>query len=115
MIVKSANKAVHLTPTPALFTKFCCRLPVHLYYIGHYRVGASDLCVRHQKEVSLGKVDCGSFRDFAAGMPKSEVIILLNELYPDYEVYEKEGRLNTTWLSFKVDGKGQVVENEACQ
>ncbi len=42
---KSAHQAVHWTPIPALFTKFCARLSVHLYSNGHYRVGASDLCV----------------------------------------------------------------------
>ncbi len=47
---KSANQAVNLTLTPALFMKFCGRLSVHLYYIGHYKVGASDLCVRAPSE-----------------------------------------------------------------
>ena len=32
-------------PTLALFMKFCGRLSVHLYYIGHYQVGTSDLCI----------------------------------------------------------------------
>ena len=50
---KSANQAVHWTPTPALFMKFCGRLSVHLYSNGHYRVGAGELNVRGENRVPL--------------------------------------------------------------
>ena len=49
------------------------------------------------------------------GMKKSEAIKLLNDISPDFEAYKKEGKLNTIWLSFKVDGQGNVVKSEACQ
>jgi hypothetical protein len=49
------------------------------------------------------------------GMPKSEAVKLLNELSPEFEAYEKEGRLNTIWLSFKVNEQGNVSNEGACQ
>ncbi len=50
-----------------------------------------------------------------SGMEKAEAVKLLNELSPDFEVYEKEGRLNTIWLSFKVNEQGNIIEEGACQ
>ncbi len=50
-----------------------------------------------------------------SGMPKPEAETLLNSLSPDFEVYEKEGRLNTIWLSFKLDESGHVAKEGACQ
>ena len=50
-----------------------------------------------------------------SGMPKSEAVKLLNDISPDFKAYEKEGRLNTTWLSFKVNERGSVVTEGACQ
>ena len=49
------------------------------------------------------------------GMKKSEAIKLLNEISRDFGVYEKEGKLNTVWLSFKVDSQGNVVKSDACK
>jgi len=49
------------------------------------------------------------------GMKKSDAIKLLNEISPDFEAFEKERRLNTIWLSFKVDAQGNVVKSGACQ
>lgn len=49
------------------------------------------------------------------GMPKSEAVKLLNEISPDFEAYEKENRLNTIWLSFKVNEQGNVIKEGACQ
>ena len=50
-----------------------------------------------------------------AGMPKSEAIKLLNDLSPDFEAYEKEGRLNTIWLSFGINQQGNVSDTDACE
>lgn len=49
------------------------------------------------------------------GMPKSEATELLSELSPDFEPYEKEGRLNIIWLALKVDEQGRVTKSGACQ
>ena len=49
-----------------------------------------------------------------AGMSKSEAIDLLNELSPDFKAYEKEGKLNTIWLSFEISEEGIVASNGAC-
>ncbi|GAA6168321.1 hypothetical protein [Sessilibacter corallicola] len=48
-------------------------------------------------------------------MPKEDAILLLNQLSPNFEAYEKEGRLNTTWLHFKISEQGNVLEEGACQ
>ena len=37
---------------------------------------------------------------FVKGMTKDELNRLLFNLFPDFEPYEKEGHLNTIWLSF---------------
>ena len=50
-----------------------------------------------------------------SGMKKADAIKLLNEVSPDSEAYEKEGHLNTIWLSFRVDEQGNVVRSGACQ
>ncbi len=50
-----------------------------------------------------------------SGMPKPEAIKLLNDLSPDFESYEKEGHLNTLWLSFEINEQGNVIKNGACQ
>ena len=50
----------------------------------------------------------------AGGMQKNDAIRLLNDLSPDFEAYEKEGRLSTIWLSFRLDDQSNVMENEGC-
>lgn len=50
-----------------------------------------------------------------SGMKKEDALKLLNEISPDFAAYEKEGHLNTTWLSFKVDKQGNVLKAGACQ
>ena len=49
------------------------------------------------------------------GMKKSEAVKPLNEISRDFGVYEKEGKLNTVCLSFKVDSQGNVVKSDACK
>jgi len=49
------------------------------------------------------------------GMKNADAVNLLNEISPDFEAYEKEGHLNTIWLSFKVNEQGNVVKTGACQ
>ncbi len=48
------------------------------------------------------------------GMEKEKAIKLLNEISPEFEAYEKEGHLNTIWLSFKINEQGNVVESDGC-
>ncbi|BBB26163.1 hypothetical protein [Amphritea japonica] len=50
-----------------------------------------------------------------SGLPKPEAIEILNELSPDFAAYEKEGRLNTLWLSFKLNEQGHITQDAACQ
>jgi hypothetical protein len=57
----------------------------------------------------------GLCNKLVSGMPKPEAVTLLNSLSPDFEVYEKEGHLNTIWLSLKIDEHGNVAEEGACQ
>ncbi len=49
------------------------------------------------------------------GMSRTSAVDLLNELSPDFEVYEKEGRLNTIWLSFEINEQGSINDNDACK
>ena len=57
----------------------------------------------------------GLCNKLVSGMSKPEAEKLLNGLSPDFEVYEKEGRINTIWLSLKIDGSGHVAKEGACQ
>lgn len=43
-------------------------------------------------------------------MARPEAIRLLEELTPGEQVYEKEGHLNTTWLSLRLDESGRVQD-----
>jgi hypothetical protein len=49
------------------------------------------------------------------GMQKHDAVRLLNDLSPEFEAYEKEGRLNTIWLSFKINKRGNVTKERPCQ
>lgn len=49
------------------------------------------------------------------GMNKEDAINLLNRISPDFEAYEKEGRLNSIWLSIRVDEKGNAIRAGACE
>lgn len=50
-----------------------------------------------------------------SGMNNEDAINLLNRVSSEFEAYEKEGRLNNIWLSFRVDEKGDVVKGGACE
>ncbi|TNC93207.1 MAG: hypothetical protein CSH36_00485 [Thalassolituus sp.] len=50
-----------------------------------------------------------------SGMPKSEAEALLDSLSSDFGIFEKEGRLHTVWLSFKLDETGHVAKEGACE
>ena len=50
-----------------------------------------------------------------SGITKPGAEKLLNSLSPDFKVFEKEGRLNTVWLSLKLDETGHVTKEGACQ
>jgi hypothetical protein len=45
---------------------------------------------------------------FVNGMPKEKLKEILVSLFPDFEPFEKEGMLNTMWLSFKIDDSGKI-------
>ena len=49
-----------------------------------------------------------------AGIPKAEAAKLLNELSPEVESYENDGRLNITWLSVNINDQGNVALESAC-
>ena len=49
------------------------------------------------------------------GMPKAEAKKLLTEISPHVEPFEKEGRINSAWLSYQIDDKGNIAETGACQ
>ena len=46
------------------------------------------------------------------GSSEEEVRTLLSQVLPDEEPFTKDGALNTTWLSFKLDDRNAVVEVE---
>lgn len=52
---------------------------------------------------------------YVSGLPRAEAWQLLEEVVPGYEVYEKEGRLNTIWLSFTLTPQGHVAKVGACE
>ena len=52
---------------------------------------------------------------FVNGMPKEELNETLKALFPDFEPYEKERKLNTLWLSFKVNDEGNIEQHVANQ
>ena len=89
---------------------------------GYWVYSAIDLAVTEkyrQQEEYEGNNRLDAFEKLCSklvgGMKKSEAIKLLNEISPDFEAYEKEGKLNTIWLSFKIDEQGNVVNSGACQ
>lgn len=89
---------------------------------GFWVYSAIDLAVTEkyrQQEEYEGNNRLHAFEQLCSklvgGMKKSEAIKLLNEISPDFEAYEKEGKLNTIWLSFKIDEQGNVVNSGACQ
>ncbi len=45
---------------------------------------------------------------FVKGMSKEKLTAILKEQFPDSEPFEKEGALNTLWLSFKLNKEGKV-------
>jgi hypothetical protein len=45
---------------------------------------------------------------FVNGMRKEELAKILKHLFPETEPFEKEGNLNSLWLSFKVNGNGKI-------
>ena len=50
-----------------------------------------------------------------SGMQKNAAIKLLNEISPEFKAYEKEGRINTIWVSLKIDEQGKVIKHGACK
>ncbi len=48
------------------------------------------------------------------GMSNDDAKRLLNELSPEFEAYEKEGRLSTIWLSFRLDDQSNVAKTDSC-
>ncbi len=53
--------------------------------------------------------------NFVKGMEKNELKELLGRLFPDFEPFEKEGAINTIWLSFKISPDGKIEPNEVSQ
>jgi hypothetical protein len=49
---------------------------------------------------------------FVNGMRKEELAKLLKLLFPETEPFEKEGNLNTLWLSYKVKNNGKIETKE---
>jgi hypothetical protein len=49
------------------------------------------------------------------GMAKAEATQLLRDLSPGFEPYEKEGHINTIWLSLRLNEQGRVSAKGACQ
>jgi hypothetical protein len=45
---------------------------------------------------------------FVNRMPKGELTKILKQLFPETEPFEKDGYLNTLWLSYKVNSKGKI-------
>ena len=50
-----------------------------------------------------------------SGMDKIEATEILRSISPDSAPYEKEGRLNTTWLSLKLDQNKNIANLNACE
>jgi len=59
MLKKSANMALHLMPTPALFSKFCANNLVYLFCLTPLQVGTGELSVRNAKKESFQSQSCG--------------------------------------------------------
>lgn len=49
---------------------------------------------------------------FVDGMRKEELTRILKQLFPETEPFEKDGSLNTLWLSFKVKSNGKIYATE---
>lgn len=49
-----------------------------------------------------------------AGMPKAELVSLLQTLFPDTQVFEKDDHIHTTWLSVRFDAQGYVDAVNSC-
>jgi hypothetical protein len=47
--------------------------------------------------------------EFTRGIPKSEAKAVLQKLFPESEAYEKDGMLNTTWISLSLAPDGRVL------
>lgn len=45
---------------------------------------------------------------FVNGMRKEELTKILKQLFPETEPFEKDGYLNTSGLSYKVNGNGKI-------
>lgn len=43
-----------------------------------------------------------------AGMPKNELISLLQNLYPETHVFGKDNHIHTAWLSVRMNAQGNV-------
>jgi hypothetical protein len=41
-------------------------------------------------------------------MPKGDLTEIFKQLFPETEPFEKDGCLNTLWLSYKVNSKGKI-------
>lgn len=50
-----------------------------------------------------------------SGMPKSEAVALLSAVSPDFQPFEKEGYLNSTWLLFRLANSETVETQAACE
>lgn len=49
-----------------------------------------------------------------AGLPKAELVSLLQSLFPDTHVFEKDNHIHTIWLSIRLDAQGYVDPVNSC-
>lgn len=59
---------------------------------------------RENRLIALTKLN----NHFVSGMRKEELAKILKLLFPETELFEKEGYLNTLWLSYKIKDNGRI-------
>jgi hypothetical protein len=59
---------------------------------------------RHQIEALVRLTD-----RLVQGMDKDRLRIILEDQFPDYKPFEKEGYLNSLWISFEIGSNNEIV------